>query len=199
MSRFVAHSLFMSGYALATAALVASCGGAGSPTTSPTPIPTPIPTPTPEPTPTPDPNVPPAGSGCRKPYPPPITRFNVKIHMKQRDFWVIDSTPLVSDANYCRRIGYSDRSTCPLRNPDSADREACELWRSGAAKDTGKPGPTWTVTLKDGTTSYCTGPTGPCDHYPDLPFDVKAYLGGRYKVCTEDGDACGQVDVDRNL
>lgn len=131
--------------------------------------------------------------------PPSITRFNVKIHFKQRDYWVIDSTPLVSDANYCRRIGYSDRSTCPLRNPDSADREACELWRSGTAKDTGKPGPTWTVTLKDGTTSYCTGPTGPCDHYPDLPFDVKAYLGGRYKVCTEDGGACGQVDVDRNL
>jgi hypothetical protein len=199
MPRFFRQYLFIPAGALAIAPLVASCGGAGAPTNPPTPIPTPIPTPTPEPTPTPDPDVPPPGSGCHKPYPPPISRFNIKIHMKQRDYWMIDSTPLVTNANYCRRIGYSDRSTCPLRVPGADDREACEQWRAGNAKDTGKPGPTWTVTLRDGTTSYCTGPTGPCEHFPDLPFDVKAYKGGVYRVCIESGEVCGKLTVDRGL
>ncbi len=194
MSRFF-PSRPLRGAFLAGAVLVASCGGTASPTA---PV-TPIPTPTPVPTPTPDPNVPPAGSGCHKPYPPPISRFNIKINYKQYDYWLIDSTPLVADANYCRRVGYGDRTTCPVRLPDAADRVACELWRVGTAKDTGKPGPTWTVTLRNGTTSPCTGAKGPCEHIPGLPFDVKAYIGGLYKVCTETGEVCGQLEVDRGL
>lgn len=182
---------------LAALAALAACGGSASPTT---PVPTPIATPTPTPTPTPDPNVPPAGSGCGKPYPPMITRFNVKVHLKEADFWTVDSTPLVGpDAPYCLSIGFTDgRSICSIRQEGVEDRQACELWRTGTAKDTGQPGPTWTVTLKDGTTSYCTGPTGPCDHHPAGPFSVKAVKGGLYRVCSEAG-ACGQVDVDRGL
>ena len=186
------------GAALAAAAVLAACGGSATPTAPPTPVPTP--TPTPVPTPTPDPNVPPAGSGCGKPYPPMITRFTVKIHLKETDSWTIDATPLVGpDADYCLSVGFTDgRTICPIRAEGAEDRLACELWRTGTAKDTGQPGPTWTVTLKDGTTSYCTGPTGPCEHHPNGPFSVKAYTGGLYKTCSEAG-ACGEVDVDRGL
>ena len=181
-------------------AVLAACGGSGAPPTTPTPPPTPTPTPTPVPTPTPDPNVPPEGSGCGKPYPPPISRYNVKIHLKDTDFWAVDATPMVGpNLEYCLSVGFDDgRTICPLRPEGTADREACELWRSGTAKDTGKPGPTWTFTGKDGTTSYCTGPDGPCEHHENGPFTVKAYKGGLYQACSEAG-ACGQVDVDRGL
>ena len=179
-------------------AVLAACGGSGTPTAPPTPVI--VVTPTPAPTPTPDPNVPPEGSGCDKPYPPMITRFNVKIHLKEADSWTVDATPLVGpDGEYCLSIGFADgRTICPLRPEGAPDREACELWRTGKAEDTGEPGPTWTVTFKDGTTSYCTGPQGPCDRHPNGPFSIKAITGGLYRACSEAG-ACGEVDVDRGL
>jgi hypothetical protein len=129
-----------------------------------------------------------------------ITRFTVKVHLKEVDSWTVDSTPLVGpDGSYCLSIGFTDgRTICPLRPEGAADRLACELWRAGKAKDTGQPGPTWTVTLKDGTTSYCTGPQGPCDRHPAGPFSVKAITGGLYRACSEAG-ACGEVDVERGL
>jgi hypothetical protein len=149
------------------------------------------------PTPTPDPNVPPAGSGCGKPYPPPITRFKIKVLYKGKEFHTVDSSPLVGpDGEYCASVGFPDRTICTIREEGAPDRLACEIWRAGIAKDTGQPGPTWTVTLRDGTTSYCTGPTGPCDRHENGPFTVKAFRGGLYRVCTEAG-ACGEVEVDR--
>jgi hypothetical protein len=180
---------------LAALAALAACGGSGTPTT-----PVAVVSPTPAPTATPDPDVPPAGSGCGKPYPPMITRFSVKVHLKETDSWTVDSTPLVGpDGDYCLSIGFTDgRTICPLRPEGSDERLACEVWRSGIAKDTGQPGPTWTVTLKDGTTSYCTGPTGPCEHHPAGPFSVRAFKGGLYTICSQAG-ACASVDVDRGL
>jgi hypothetical protein len=129
-----------------------------------------------------------------------ITRFTVKVHLKEADSWTVDTTPLVGpNGEYCLSIGFTDgRTICPLRPEGAADREACELWRTGKAKDTGQLGPTWTVTLKDGTTSYCTGPQGPCDRHPAGPFSVKAFTGGLYRACSEAG-ACGEVDVERGL
>ena len=66
---------------------------------------------------TPDPNVPPAGSGCGEPYPPMVTRFQAKIHQKDKDFWQLDSTPLVGpNVEYCWSVGFTDgRSICPVR------------------------------------------------------------------------------------
>ena len=189
----------VAGMALLSAALLAACGGAGGPTT---PIPVPSATPTPVPTPTPDPNVPPVGSGCGKPYPPPITRLNVKVLYKGQEFWTVDSTPLVGpDQAYCLSIGFTDgRSICPLRQEGVEDRAACEEWRAGTAKDTGKPGPTWAfIELGSGKESYCSSaPGAPCDHHPNGPFTVKAFKGGTYRVCTEAG-ACAETIVDRNL
>ena len=181
-----------------TAVLLACGGGAAGPTAPPTPAPTP----TPVPTATPDPNVPPAGSACGKPYPPSISRLSVKVHLKDKDFWTVDSTPMVGpDGQYCLSIGFTDgRTICPLRPEGSEERTACEEWRAGTAKDTGKPGPTWTHTdHATGKTSYCsTAPDAPCDHHPNGPYTVKAFRGGLYRVCTEAG-ACAEVDVDRNL
>ncbi len=167
--------------------------GAGTPTAAPTPIVTP----TPLPTPTPDPNIPPVGSGCGQPYPPPITRFNIKVMYKLTEYYVVDSTPLVGpDIKYCLSAGFSDgRSICPVRLEGAPDREACEVWRSGTAKDTGQPGPTWTRTDKaTGVTSYCSGADAPCVR--SGPFTVHAFKGGLYEVCTEAG-ACAQVQVER--
>jgi hypothetical protein len=184
----------LAGAGLALLLAVASCGGGSS---GPTVVPTPIATPTPVPTPTPDPNVPPAGSGCGKPYPPPITRFNVKVLYKSKEFHTVDSSPLVGpNGEYCASIGFPDRTICTVRPEGTDDRLACELWRSGTAKDTGKPGPTWTFVNPDGTGTYCTGPTSPCEPHENGPFTLKAFRGGTYRVCTEAG-ACGEVYVDR--
>jgi len=190
------HTRFVVGLSLLSNSLLFACGGARSAPTAPV---TPVATPTPQPTATPDPDIPPAESGCRKPYPPPISRFNSKVHYKQRDYWMLDSTPIVGpDANYCRAIGYTDgRGYCPVRPEGAPDRVACEFWRVGRAADTGQPGPTWTL-LKPNTLklTYCTGVEAGCERQPDNAFQVHAIAGGLYKVCTEDG-VCGQVDVER--
>ena len=189
----------------ALASLPLGVVGCGSSASSPTGTPTPIPTPAPVPTPTPDPNVPPAGSGCGEPYPPPITRFQAKIHQKDKDFWQLDSTPLVGpNVEYCWSVGFTDsRSICPVRPEGAPDRAACELWRIGKAKDTGRNEVTWTFIGKDGKESYCStadAPDAPCWRYdhPDDVTKVKAIKGGLYRACAENG-ACGEVDVDRNL
>jgi len=74
-----------------------------------------------------------------------ITRFTVKIHLKEVDSWTIDATPLVGpDAAYCAAAGFTDgRSICSIRPEGASDRSACELWRAGTSKDTPpRPGPT---------------------------------------------------------
>jgi len=188
--------------ALATGAAfagVVSCGGSSTPTAVPTPVATPTPTPTP------DPNVPPAGSACGQPYPPQITRLQVKIHDKDRDFWQLDSTPLVGpDYFYCLNIGFTDgRTICPIRPEGDPQREPCELWRIGKAKDTGRNEVTWIFIGKDGKESYCSttmAPDAPCWRYNDGEHhtQVMAVKGGLYRACVENG-ACGEVDVDRLL
>ena len=163
-------------------------------------MPTPIPTPTPVPTPTPDPNVPPAGSGCGKPYPPMITRFGVKVLYEGRS-----TTRWTRRRSWGPTSSTASRSASPTgaRSARSApkgptDREACEVWRSGIAKDTGQPGPTWTwIENGTGRTSYCSSAAGaPCDKSPTGPFTVKAFKGGLYRICTEAG-ACGETEVSR--
>jgi len=132
-------------------------------------------------------DAPPIGSGCGRPYPPPVSRFNCKVHIKTKEYYSLDSTPLVGPAPaYCASVGYPDRATCPVRLEGAVDRVACENWRVGKAKDTGKPGPTWTKA--DG--SYCTGPDSGCQHHPDNPYKLLTYRGGSYTVSGETGASC---------
>ena len=78
-------------------------------------------------------DVPPAGSGCGKPYPPPIHHFNSKIHTPGIDAVTLDSTAIVGpDVVYCATIGYTDgRAWCPVRVENDPEREPCEAWRVG--------------------------------------------------------------------
>ena len=131
-------------------------------------------------------DAPPVGSGCYRPYPPTVSRFNCKIHLKDKEFYTLDSTPLVGpNPEYCASIGFSDRSICPVRPEGSVDRVACENWRVGVAKDTGRPGPTWT---RDG--NFCTGPASGCANTPDGQYSLWVYQGGTYKVAAENGAFC---------
>ena len=132
-------------------------------------------------------DAPPIGSGCYRPYPPPVTRFRCKVHLKGQEFYTLDSTPLVGpDLEYCSSVGFINQSICPIRPEGTVDRIACENWRVGKAKDTGRPGPTWTKA--DG--SYCTGPESGCVNTPDGQYQLWAYAGGTYRVAAENGADC---------
>lgn len=142
----------------------------------------------------PDPAWPPSGSGCGKPYPPPITRFNSKIHLWGPDYVTLDSTAIVGpDLAYCTLIGFpGDRDQCPVRVNGDPEREACEQWAVGKAKDTGRYGPTWTLNGE-----YCKGlAVNGCENHPDSQYALLAAKGGKYVMCAENF-ACGQVFVDR--
>jgi hypothetical protein len=132
-------------------------------------------------------DAPPIGSGCGRPYPPPVTRFNCKVHLKG-EFYTLDSTPIVGpDVNYCASIGFTDgRSLCAVRPEGAPDREACEHWRVGKASDTGRFGPTWTKA--DG--SYCTGPESGCQNHPDNQYQLFTFVAGSYTVTAENGANC---------
>ena len=133
------------------------------------------------------------GSGCGWPYPPPISRMFCKIHLLGPDFYTLDSTAIVGpDGGYCAMAGFTDgRALCPVRPPDSPERVPCETWIVGKAKDTGKPGPTWTVNGQ-----YCTGPASGCEHHPTDTYALLVYKTGAYQVCANTG-ACCTVEVDR--
>ncbi len=174
----------------ASLGLLAAACGSETPQSPALPGPTPVPlaAPTPTPSPTPDPTIPPADSGCGKPYPPPIGRVDVKAYNKGREFWTMDSTPLVGpDPAYCREIGYTDgRRYCPVRLPGHPERFACENWAAGNAKDTGRPGPTWT--LRD---VPCTGPESGCENHPDNQYQLRVYRFGVAVACVRNG-ICGE-------
>jgi len=181
-----------------------------NPSTTPTPAPTPTPTPAPDtsPTPSPTPNPPapapepdpvdepepdpdpPSSSGCGKPTPPELSRIKTKIHLRGPRGYTLDSTPLVGpDSGYCAKIGFTDgRSYCPVRPEGAKDREACEAKVVGRAKDTGRPGPTWTRNGK-----LCDANT--CENHPDNQYLLMAYKSGLYEACSKSG-VCGSVQVD---
>lgn len=161
------------------------------PTPKPTPKPTPAPTPKPDPKPTPEPTpTPPPSGGCGNPLPPPISRMNTKIHLKGPSHWTLDTTPLVQDAAYCRKIGFTDgRSQCPVRPEGARDRSACEAYAVGKAEDTGRPGPTW---YRNG--ELCNAVD--CENHPDNQYLLWVNVSGSYEACTKD-DVCGEVQVDK--
>jgi hypothetical protein len=176
-----------------------------APTANPGPTPTPVmgapapkATPTPEPSPSPSATPEPGDSGegasqCGSPTPPPLSQINVKVHLRGGEAWVLDSTPLVGpDVAYCAQIGFTDgRSFCPVRPEGNPQREACELYVTGRAADTGRPGPTWYF-----NGMFCTGKASGCENHPDNQYQVLAYRGGKYKACGKNS-VCGEVDVDK--
>jgi hypothetical protein len=189
----------------------AACAKRDSPPPAPDPLPNAAvlipsaPTPQPGATPTPGapedgayPAIPGDGDGgdvgdCGEPIPPPLARINVKVHLRQPDRLVLDSTPLVGpDAAYCRMIGYTDgRSYCPVRPEGSPERLACEGARVGQASDTGRVGPTWTA---DGRPCRGAEAGASCLNHPDNQFQVFAYGAGAFRACSASG-VCGQLSL----
>jgi hypothetical protein len=133
--------------------------------------------------------LPPPGSGCGYPYPPPVVKMNCKLHLYGSDVYTLDSTALVGDVAYCAQVGFTDgRGLCPVRPEDSPERVPCETWRVGNAKDTGRPGPTWTVGGQ-----YCTGPASGCENHPTNQYGLLVYRSGSYQVCANSGTCCTVV------
>jgi hypothetical protein len=133
-------------------------------------------------------DVPPIGSGCGRPYPPVVSRFNCKVHIKSPEYYTLDSTPLIGhNAEYCRAIGFTDgRTLCPVRPEGAEDREACENWRVGKAADTGRFGPTWRK--QDG--GFCTGKESGCGNHPSNQYGLLTYAPGTYTVSAANGAYC---------
>ena len=73
---------------------------------------------------------------CGEPFPPPVARFNVKVHSRPGDRVLLDATPLVGpDAAYCSQVGFTDgRSFCPVRTEGDPERQACEAARVGTRR-----------------------------------------------------------------
>jgi hypothetical protein len=183
--------------------VLAQCGG-GQETTSPpahpdgaslipvAPAPQPTATPLPGTEPVLDPlPVRPGGggteagdaSGCGEPYPPAISRINVKIHANAGDR---------PDAEYCKRIGFSDgRSFCPVRAEGSPERIPCEAARVGVASDTGRPGPTWSV---NGRSCDSADSASRCLNHGDNQYLAWAYGTGSFRACAQSG-VCGEIQV----
>jgi hypothetical protein len=61
----------------------------------------------------------------------------------------------------------------------------------GYAKDTGRPGPTWTVGGK-----FCTGKASGCENHPTNQHQLLVYASGTYQVCSQTGSCCS-VEVER--
>jgi hypothetical protein len=167
---------------------------AGTPVlgTAPKPSPTPASDATPEPSPTPGSS---EGAGeCGSPLPPALSALNVKVHQRGNDAWILDSTPLVGpDGAYCAKIGFTDgRSFCPVRPEGNPERAACELYVTGRATDTGRPGPTWTSP----SGGFCTGRSSGCENTADNQYQLRIFQGGVFKACGRNG-VCGEVQADR--
>ncbi len=138
--------------------------------------------------------MPPAGSGCGRPYPPAISRFECKVHLQGKEYYTVDSTPKIGpNKEYCHEVGFDDgRTICPVRPEGWPDREACENWLVGRAKDTGRFGPTWT----NEKGQLCTGRETNCMNAPDNQYQVLVYDTGWVRATAENG-ADGSCLVER--
>jgi hypothetical protein len=196
---------------LAVSFAFGSCGGGdGSKESERLPdsaalIPTaPAPQPTATPSPTPDDQiivVMPGGggggstnsAGCGDPFPPPVARFNVRVLSHAADRYVLDSTPLVGpDAAYCVRVGYYDRTFCPVRLEGDPARSACEAAIVGIAGDTGRPGPTWSANGEP-----CDGHDhggASCANHSGNQYLALAWGAGTFRACAASG-VCGAVTL----
>ena len=132
-----------------------------------------------------------ASGTCGEPFPPPVSRFNVKVHSRQSDRVVLDATPLVGpDAEYCAKIGFPDRSICPVRPEGDPERQACEAARVGRAGDTGRYGPTWAA--NGGACDGADHGGASCANHPGNQYLAFAWGAGAFRACAASG-VCGEI------
>ena len=199
--------------ALAAGLAAGSCGDGEKAPTAPERLPDAaalIPAaPAPQPTPTPTPGAVPedeiiivtpgdgsdggASGTCGEPFPPSVSRFNVKVHSRQADRVVLDATPLVGpDAEYCSKIGFPDRTICPVRPEGDPERQACEAAQVGLADDTGRYGPTWSANGEPCDGSDHGGAS--CANHSDNQYLALAYGKGAFRACAASG-VCGEIQL----
>ncbi len=132
-------------------------------------------------------DVPPAGSGCGRPYPPPVSRFSCKVALRANEYYTGDATPYVGpNLDYCNALGFVGNTICPIRREGWPDRIPYENWRVGKAKDTGRYGPTWTNEKGE----YCTGTETNCVNSPDNQYQVRVFHSGKMHASAENGAEC---------
>ena len=113
------------------------------------------------------------GSGCYRPFPPPLYKMNCRTYLNAGDHHVIDSTPIVANPAYCAAIGYTDgvasaRSVPTARSIASPARTgAWARRRTRAGWD--RPGPG-----RD-RARYCTNAESGCRNSPDSQYQLWAY------------------------
>ena len=134
-------------------------------------------------------DAPPIGSGCGRPYPPPVTRINCKLHIRGPEYYTLDSTPIVGHdaASTARRSATptAARSALCVRKALRTAKPA----RPGASarpRTPAAPGPTWRKA--DG--SFCTGPASGCQNHPNTQYSLWTYVPGTYTVSAENGASC---------
>ncbi len=165
---------------------------------APSPTPTIIPTPTPKPTPSADPTPDPRTSEC-VPEPPPLARINVKVHNDQGEKKVLDSAPNVCSGGpgfekFCETImNDPSRRCCPPRPEGHPQRESCDAFLMGHARDTGRVGPTWTMNGKPCVDSDSTV-VPRCVNHPTNQYLLFIYGKGKLTACAENG-YCGEITI----
>jgi hypothetical protein len=129
------------------------------------------------------------------PTPPPLVGFKVTVHVDNNFKKVLDSRALVGpDPAYCGQYstGGSICSTAPEGDPRAV---ACDILVTGNAKDTGRPGPTWTWNQKACfPVGSNMGGTPGCENHPDNQFLVIARGSGSFLACSA-SSVCGGLDI----
>jgi hypothetical protein len=114
------------------------------------------------------------------------------VHSHQADRYVLDSTPLVADAAYCAKVGYADRTVCPVRLEGDPERSACEAAIVGAAGDTGRAGPTWTA--NGGPCDGADHRGASCANHSSNQYLALAWGAGTFRACAASG-VCGAISL----
>ena len=131
------------------------------------------------------------GSGCGRPYPPPLHHITVGVHLARGSFDVLDATPIVGpDGTTAQRSASPTAGPCARCGRRGArSAAACEAWRVGKAEDTERAGPTW---RRNG--HLCA--QGGCENEPSNQYLLIAIDAGLYTACAENG-ICGELRVKR--
>jgi hypothetical protein len=195
--------------AVAAGCHAVACGGSPSEPTAAATVKTPVvstgptasasPSPSPSPTPQTSVSLPP-GMSCGSPTPPPLYRMVLKIHAKDGNRTILDSTPQVLNVNgYCEKAGFGDWKFCETRPEGHPERVACDYLVVGRSEETGRWGPTWYYQDQE----LCGTDEQTCVNHPTEQFMAVAKKPGAYQACiasdrsVEPGSSrCGEVQVE---
>jgi hypothetical protein len=128
--------------------------------------------------------------------PPPLHGFRVKIQNDQGFKKVLDSKPLVGrDAAYCTSIGQPG-DICVVRDEGAVDAVGCAHVATGAASQTGRPGPNWYRNDQACRGVNVGGDAAGCRQHATDQFLVFAFGPGTYSACGSGDRVCHGIEID---